>query len=176
MPGTGASGGAGPSTAGGGASSIPGGGANSSTGGAVDTTNGGPKLRVLTQAEYKNSLADVLGAPVTTALTLPPDTFISGFTAVGGAEVTINASAVEQYETAGRAVATDLFADATRWQKFVGCQPKADLSDACVTTFLKAAGKRAFRRDLTDAEVQRWLQVGKDIAQASTSATQGLMA
>jgi len=175
MNGTGAFGGAGQSTAGGGASSTPGGGANS-TGGVVDTTNGGPKLRVLTQSEYMNSLTDVLGAPVTTALTLPPDTFISGFTAVGAAEVTINASAVEQYETAGRAAAAEVFADPTRWQKFVGCQPKADLSDACVTTFLKTAGKRAFRRDLTDAEVTRWLQVGKDIAQASTSATQGLLA
>jgi hypothetical protein len=173
----GPSGGAGGQTAAtGGGSSNPGGGASSnSNGGAVNISNGGPKLRVLTQAEYTNSLTDLLGT-ITTPLTLPPDTFISGFTAVGGAEVTINASAVEQYETASDDAAAEVFADSARWQKFVGCQPKVDLSDACVTTFIQTAGKHAFRRDLADAEVQQWLQVGKTIAQAANSASQGLMA
>jgi Protein of unknown function (DUF1588)/Protein of unknown function (DUF1592)/Protein of unknown function (DUF1595)/Protein of unknown function (DUF1587) len=143
--------------------------------GPVSLSNGGPKLRILTQSEYTNSLSDLLG-PISAPLDLPPDTFVAGFAAIGGAEVTINASAVEQYETASRAAAAEVFADAARWQKLVGCQPKADLSDACVVTFVQSAGKRAFRRNLTDAEVQQWLQVGKDIAQASTSATQGLMA
>jgi len=169
-------GGAGQMAAGGGGTSNPGGGASStSNGGSVNISNGGPKLRVLTQAEYTNALTDLLGT-ITTPLTLPPDTFISGFTAVGGAEVTINASAVEQYETASDAAAAEVFADATRWQKFVGCQPKVDLSDACVTTFIQTAGKHAFRRDLTAAEVQQWLQVGKTIAQAANTASQGLMA
>ena len=151
------------------------GGSGASTGTPGTLSNGGPKLRILTQAEYTNSLSDLLG-PISAQLDLPPDTFVAGFAAIGGAEVTINGSAVEQYETASRTAAAEVFADATRWQKLVGCQPKADLSDACVVTFVQTAGKRAFRRALTDAEVQEWLQVGKDIAQASTSATQGLMA
>ena len=46
----------------------------------------------------------------------------------------------------------------------MGCQPKADLSDACVVTFIQSFGKRAFRRDLTDAEVQQWSTIGKDAA------------
>lgn len=171
------SGGAGQMASGGG-TSDPGGGASgtgTSNGGAANLANGGPKLRVLTQTEYTNALTDLLG-PIATPLTLPPDTFISGFTAVGAAEVTINGSAVEQYETASDDAAKEVFSDATRWQKFVGCQPKVDLSDACVTTFIQTAGKHAFRRDLSDAEVQQWLAVGKGIAQAANSAAQGLMA
>ncbi|HEX7450866.1 MAG TPA: DUF1592 domain-containing protein, partial [Polyangiaceae bacterium] len=168
-----AGGGAGSTVAGGGAgSTVPGGGA---AGTDPVLVNGGPKLRVLTQTEYTNSITDLLG-PISTPLDLPPDTFTNGFSAIGGGVVTINASAVPMYETASRAAAAEVFASATRWQKFVGCQPKADLSDACVTTFVKTAGKHAFRRDLTDPEVTQWLQVGKDIAQAATSATQGLMA
>ncbi|HEY5376285.1 MAG TPA: DUF1588 domain-containing protein [Polyangiaceae bacterium] len=160
-------------TAGGGAgSTVAGGGAG---GEGVSLLNGGPRLRVLTQTEYTNSVTDLLGA-ISTPLDLPPDTFTSGFSAIGAGVVTINASAVPMYETASRAAAAEVFANAARWQKFVGCQPKADLSDACVTTFVQTAGKHAFRRDLTDPEVQQWLQVGKDIAQAATSATQGLMA
>ncbi|MEO8900712.1 MAG: DUF1595 domain-containing protein, partial [Polyangiaceae bacterium] len=161
----------------GGGSSV---GAGTSAGGAsggsgVILANGGPKLRVLTQAEYKNAVADLLG-PISAPLVLPDDTFIAGFTAIGGAEVAINSSTVDIYETASRAATAEVFADATRWQKLVGCQPKADLSDACVVTFIQTFGKRAFRRDLTDAEVQEWLQVGKDVAGFATSAAQGLAA
>ncbi len=142
--------------------------------GVVDLSKGGPKLRVLTQLEYKNSLTDLLGA-ISAKLDLPADTFLAGFTSIGGAEVAINASAVEPYETASLAAVGEVFADAARWQKLVGCQPKADLSDACVTTFIQSFGKRAFRRALTDAEVQQWLKIGKDAAQLpGSSAAQGL--
>jgi Protein of unknown function (DUF1595)/Protein of unknown function (DUF1592) len=101
---------------------------------------------------------------------------VAGFAAIGGAEVTINASAVEQYETATRAATAEVFADATRWQKLVGCQPKVDLSDACVVAFIQSFGKRGFRRPLADTEVQKWLQLGKGAAELSTSAAQGMAA
>ncbi len=151
-----------------------GGGAGGGSGMPIDLSKGGPKLRVLTQSEYRNSVTELLG-PISAQLELPPDTYTAGFSAIGGAEVAINASSVEPYETASRAIAAEVFADAARWQKLVGCQPKADLSDACVVTFIQSFGKRAFRRDLAADEVQQWLQVGKDAAQLpGSSAAQGL--
>jgi hypothetical protein len=172
-------GGAPPGVPGGGATSVPGGG-TSSTGGSggtsgVNLSNGGPKLRVLTQAEYTNSITDLLGA-IKAPLVLPDDLFTSGFASIGGAVVSINQSAVTLYETATRAATAEVFGDATRWQKLVGCQPKVDLSDACVVTFIQTFGKRAFRRPLADTEVQKWLQLGKDTAQLASSASQGLAA
>jgi hypothetical protein len=139
----------------------------------VDLSTGGPKLRVLTQSEYTNALTYLLGK-VSATLELPADLFTAGFSAIGGAEVAINAPAVELYETASHVAAAEVFADAARWKKLVGCQPKADLSDACVVTFIQSLGKRAFRRDLADAEVQKWLQVGKDETQLTNSAADGL--
>ncbi len=153
---------AGPATGGGG-------------GGAVDLTKGGPKLRVLTQAEYKSAVSDLVGA-TTVQLVLPDDLLTLGFAAIGSSQKSINTPAVALYETASRAVAAEVFADATRWQTLVGCQPQVDLSDACVTTFVQTFGRRAFRRDLSDVEVQQWLAVGKETAQLSTSAAQGLAA
>lgn len=162
-----------PGQSGGGSAS--GGGANAGgSGGAADLSKGGPKLRVLTQLEYKNSLTDLLG-PIKAELTLPPDTFLGGFTSIGASSVAINASAVGPYESAGLAAVDEVFADTARWQKLVGCQPKADLSDACVTTFVKSFGKRAFRRDLSDAEVQQWSSVGQGAAVLpGSSAARGL--
>lgn len=150
---------------GGGASA---GGAGNTGGGTFtpqDLTNGGPKLRILTQSEYKSSLTYVLDGDIKTPLELPDDTMVAGFVSIGASQGTINASAVELYETAARAAAAEVFGDAARWQKLVGCQPKADLSDACVGTFIQTVGKRAFRRNLAEVELQQWLKVGKDAAQ-----------
>jgi len=139
-------------------------------------TKGGLKLRVLTQSEYKNAVADLLGT-ISTPLDLPDDTSVAGFVSIGASEVAINSSAVARYEAASRAAVDEVFADKARWQKLVGCQPKADLSDDCIVSFIESAGKRAYRRDLIEAEVQRWLKVGQDVAQLpDSSAAQGLAA
>jgi hypothetical protein len=141
---------------------------------AADPFRGGAKLRVLTQSEYKNALTDLLGT-ISTPLVLPEDIAVAGFVSIGGSEIAINSPAVALYETASRAAVAEVFADAARWQKLVGCQPNAELSDRCVVSFIQSAGKRAYRRDLTEAEVQRWLKVGKDAAELpGSSAAIGL--
>lgn len=152
-----------------------GGGGGSGGGGTtvVDLSKGGPKLRVLTRTEYRNALSFLLG-PTSAELKLPEDLYSAGFTAIGASQVAINAPSVELYETASRAAAAEVFADATRWQTLLGCRPQTDLSDACVVSFIQNFGKRAFRRDLADTEVQAWLGAGKNIAQLSGSAAQGL--
>lgn len=161
---------------GGGANGTAGAGPVGGTGGGVDVSNGGPKLRVLTQSEYKRALEYLLNGPINAELKLPDDLFTAGFSAIGGAEVSINGPAVQLYETASRKAAAEVFADATRWQKLVGCQP-ADLNDPCVVTFVKTFGRRAFRRDLVEVEVNQWLKVGRDTAQLpGSSPAQGLAA
>ena len=167
---------------------LPGGGASSSTGGASSsgggatssagsgpTSTGGVKLRLLTQAEYLTSIQSLLGT-LKTQLTLPDDLSVAGFVSVGAAEVAVSDAAVEQYETAGLAATAEVFGDTQRWQTLVGCQPKADLSDACVTTFIKSFGRLAFRRDLVDAEVTQWVGVAQSAAQLAGTAAQGLEA
>ena len=82
--------------------------------------------------------------------------------------------AATAYETASLAATAEVFGNATRWQTLVGCTPKADLSDACVTTYIKNFGRAAFRRDLTDEEVQQWLGVAKNAAMLAGTAAYGL--
>lgn len=140
----------------------------------ISEGRGGPKLRLLTQSEYRNALSDLLGT-IDTPLELPADTAVAGFISIGGSEVSVNKSAVTLYEAASLTATAEVFADPARWQKLVGCEPKPDLSDACVVSFIQNAGKRAYRRDLADGEVQRWLQVGQEVAGLpGSSAAQGL--
>jgi hypothetical protein len=121
------------------------------------------RLRLLTQAEYLASLQSLFGT-VTTPFELPADTSVAGFVSVGASLVHVKSPAVESYESASRAVVAEVFGDMARWQALVGCQPQADLADACVETFVRSFGKRAYRRDLSDAEVTRWVQIARDAA------------
>jgi hypothetical protein len=136
-------------------------------------STGGVLLRLLTQPEYLASLRSFFGN-VTTPLELPDDTAIAGFAAVGASKVVVNETAATRYEAASRAVVAEVFGDMARWQTLVGCQPQANLSDTCVETFTRDFGKRAFRRDLTDVEVQQWVTVARDAAVLAGNAAQGL--
>jgi hypothetical protein len=189
-------GGTGNSANGGGGGTANGGSAGNATGGSAGTTNtggsagssgaggsagsgpmstGGVLLRLLSRSEYLASVRSLFGN-VTAQLELPPDTSVGGFIALASSKVTVNPTAADQYETASRAVVAEVFGDMTRWQTLVGCQPQANLSDACVETFARTFGKRAFRRDLTDVEVQQWVQVARDAAVLAGNAAQGLSA
>jgi hypothetical protein len=146
------------------------------TGGSAGTgplSTGGIKLRLLTQAEYRASLRSLFG-DVTAVLDLPQDTALGGFISIGAAQITLPPVAIDKYEAASRAVVAEVFGDMARWQALVGCQPQADLSDACVETFVRVFGERAFRRDLSEPEFQRWIKVARDAAVLAGNAAQGL--
>jgi hypothetical protein len=134
---------------------------------------GGVRLHLLTQAEYRASVQSLLG-PLTTPLTAPADTSVAGFISVGAGETSVTDAAATAYEASSLAATAEVFGDAARWQKLVGCSPSPDLSDACVESYVKTFGRSAFRRDLTAEEVTQWLGVAKEAAMLTGSAAQGL--
>lgn len=152
-----------------------GGGTTPGVGGApiIPDTTGGPKLRVLTEIEYRKALKYLLG-DITTPLMLPADTSKSGYVSIGASQISINASSVRLYEAASRDAAAEVFADAARWQQLTGCQAQATLDPVCTTAFIQKLGKRAFRRDVEQLEVDQWLKIGQEAAQLGASAGKGL--
>ena len=102
------------------------------------------------------------------------DNSVAGFVSVGANQLSVTDDAATAYETASLAATAEVFADSARWQKLVGCTPKADLSDACVTTYIKSFGRKAFRRDLTADEVTQWLGVAQNAAKEAGTAAYGL--
>jgi hypothetical protein len=150
-----------------------GGGSGSGGTAPVVLSTGGVKLRLLTQAEYISSVQSLVGT-LTTQLTLPGDLSVAGYVSVGASQISVTDPMATAYESASLAVVSEVFGNTTRWQKLVGCAPKADLSDACVTTYIQSFGRSAFRRDLTSDEVQQWLGVAKNAASLVGTAAQGL--
>ena len=99
----------------------------------------------------------------------PEDNSVAGFVSVGASQLSVTDTAATAYETASLAATAEVFGNATRWHTLVGCTPKADLSDACVTTYIKTFGRAAFRRDLTDEAVV-------DVSEPSADGTDHLRA
>ena len=113
-------------------------------------------LRRLTTTQYRNTIADLLGAGVTLKTELEPDTALDGFASIGAARVSLSASATEQFDTAAFDLAHQALSNTTTRGALVGCAPAGTTDDACARQFVTAFGRRAWRRDLTADEVTRY--------------------
>jgi hypothetical protein len=126
----------------------------------------------LTRAQYTNSVRDLLGT-VTVPTDLELDTQLYGFATVGAASITVSPRAAEQFEAASYNVATQVFADPAKRMALVGCAPAA-ADDACVRGFVARFGRRAWRRPLSIAEIDRWVGVARTAAGAYRDPNKGL--
>ncbi len=112
-------------------------------------------LHRLTQAQYTNTLHDLLGAGLAVPTALEPDLVIAGFATVGGSVGSVSARGIEQYEAAALQVAGEALAAGPQRDARVGCKPQGVADAACAGSFLGALGRRAWRRPLTAAELGR---------------------
>ena len=120
---------------------------------------GASPLARLTRAEYDYTVADLLGLEAHAVEVLPPDG-VSGLFAHNG-EMTVSSYAVEVYRDLAESLAAqaDLAA-------LLPCDPFAPTwttgERECARAFITQLGRRAFRRDVEPAQVERLLVVYDD--------------
>jgi hypothetical protein len=112
-------------------------------------------LHRLTQAQYTNTLHDLLGASISVPSALEPDLVVDGFATVGGSVGAVSRWGIEQYETAALQVASAYLAPGAGRAALVGCTPAGNADASCARTFLGAFGRRAWRRPLESDELDR---------------------
>jgi len=122
-------------------------------------TPASPALRLLTTAQYQNSLRALLGDNITLPADVQLDTVLNGFASIGASRVDLSPLAVEQLETAALAVAKQALADTANRGTLVGCTPAGTTDDACARSFVTSFGRRAWRRPLSDEEVTRYATI-----------------
>jgi len=128
-------------------------------------------LRRLTRFEYGRTLAELVGADPSIADTLPPDEKSLGFDGMASA-YSVSTLHASKYLEVAEGVATALVADSARLRAFANCDPSAD--EACVEPFVRAFGRRAYRRTLTSDEAAAMLDLYA--ATATPDATAGVRA
>jgi len=137
---------------------------------------GGPiAMRRLTEAQYKATIADVLGADIAVAGRIEPDNRRAGLLAVGASFVSVTNAGFEQYEAVARGIAEQAL-DADHRDTLVRCAPSApdQPDDACAEAFIRELGGRLLRRPLADADLAPRLQVARQATTALGDFTTGL--
>jgi len=127
-------------------------------------------LRRITRFEYGRTIADLTGVDPSVAQTLPPDEETMDFDDIAAA-YSVSALHADRYLEVAEQAAATLTADVAGMTVLAGCDPTG--GDAtCVSAFVTAFGRRAWRRALTDDEAAAMLQVYT--ATADPTPTDGL--
>src|SRR6266540_415021 len=106
----------------------------------------------LTHVQYDNAVRALTGLDVHPAADFPADQNQAGFDR--GMDLQVGDALGKGYRAAAEALAVQVVANATAYQKVVGCDPAT--GDACARTFIADFGKRVYRRPLTDEEKTRY--------------------
>jgi hypothetical protein len=125
-------------------------------------------LHRLTQSELTHSLQDLLGADVPIG-ELEPDVQVGGFSSVGAASVTVSPSGIGLHEQAVLAATGYVFSDEARMSAQLACVPADTADSECSRRIVTQFGRRAFRRPLTEEEIQRFTGLATNIGNAEGS-------
>lgn len=124
---------------------------------------GGPTLlRRLTESQYRDSIRDIFGPDVPVVARFERALRAEGLVAVGTSASGMSAFAIEQYDTAAQGVANTVFGEQLR-SRFLACAPESptQFDRDCAAGFIQHYGPKLFRRPLTDAQLQRYLQAAQ---------------
>jgi hypothetical protein len=132
-------------------------------------------LRRLTEAQYRNAIADIFGNSIVVSGRFDPLERVDGMLAIGSSNATITPAALERYDSIARSVALQVV-DSEHRDVLIPCQPKVlDESDAhCATTFFNAVGRLVFRRPLSQDEKALYVKLAGESAEELGSFYQGL--
>ncbi len=120
------------------------------------------RLRRLLEPQYKNAVGALLGS-ASAAVALPPaDVPLNGFNAVGAADLALSGNGVECYEASAAAIAAVASVDPASPARAI-CQ-SADAG--CYASIVRTLGRRAFRRSLSEDEVNTYAALGVAAADA----------
>lgn len=111
---------------------------------------GAAPLRRLTNAEYDNTVRDLLGDTSQPGRQFTPDAQSLGFDNNADAQ-SVSQLLAEQYETAAQALSTKAVENVPA---LMGCDPVSG-GEPCVRGFVESFGARAYRRPLATPEVDR---------------------
>ncbi|MBL8628605.1 MAG: DUF1592 domain-containing protein [Rhodospirillaceae bacterium] len=132
---------------------------------APDVKGAEPTLRLLSESQYRNTIADLFGAHIVVGGTFDPLIRTNGLLTVGTTSAHISPVGFEQFDRMARSIAAQVMSEKNR-DIIVPCKPadatKAD--EACATKFFSTVGRMVFRRALTDAEVQIPVAMAKESA------------
>jgi hypothetical protein len=118
-----------------------------------------PVMARLTRPQYANVIRDLFGSGIP-AHDLEPDARPYLFSVIGAATNSVTELGVDLYGRAAYDIAAKVFADPTRRNAIAACAATSPLTDACLTSFVRDFGQRAWRRPLDAGEQDIYHKLG----------------
>jgi len=139
------------------------------------SSGGPPAIRRLTEAQYRQSIADIFGPDIKVSGRFDPDMRTDGLLAVGTGRVTVTPSGFEQYEAMARNIAGQALDEKHR-DAAMPCKPASARvpDDACAAQFLGRVGRLLFRRPLLESELKAQVEVANKATQTLGNFYSGL--
>ena len=131
-------------------------------------------LKRLSDAQYRNTIRDLLGPEIVVPSQLEPDAKLDGLVSLGSSVGTISSVGAERFENAAFKIAEQALADPDVRARVLPCEPSSSEDTSCFRTILSDFGKRAWRRPLEADELDRLAAVVASAATTYQSATTAL--
>ncbi len=113
-----------------------------------------PTLRRLTNDQFANTMRDLLGADVVIPGQLDPDSRVAGLLNAGASLAAFSPRGTENIESFAYILAAQAM-DPDRRDALLPCTPAGIVDPECSRAFIPQFGRRAWRRPLSTAEVDR---------------------
>lgn len=132
-------------------------------------------LRRLTEAQYRNSIADIFGPTIVVQGKFEPDRRLSGLLSAGSATLSISPAGFEAYAKMADDIAKQVVDQKNR-AKLLPCVPKSSSAPDrdCAGQIIGQYGMRLFRRPLTSDELNRRIDAAKAVTQQAGSFYTGI--
>ncbi len=139
-------------------------------------TSGGPlTIRRLTEAQYRNIIADVFGTQIVVAGRFDPIVRTEGLLAIGAGRATITPSGIERFAALAHTIAEQVVSPDNR-NTLIPCQPaKAAAPDErCATEFFQQTARLLYRRSIKPEDIAVPLRIARQAAVARQDFYAGL--
>jgi hypothetical protein len=119
-----------------------------------------PTLRLLSQSQYANTIANIFGPDVGVKIRFAPVNRVDGLLAVGRSTAVLTSGALDPLDAAARSIAAQVI-DAAHRSLLVPCKPvAADVrDDQCARRFFSQVGRLISRRALTPQELEQAVEL-----------------
>ncbi|EED33170.1 conserved hypothetical protein [gamma proteobacterium NOR5-3] len=135
------------------------------------------RVRLLTAAQYSNSIADIFGSDISDSVIppLPPLPRKDGLLASGASFVGLTSDQVSQIQQAATGIAAQVVDHAHR-AYLLPCVPADEYApdDSCATQFIKDSGRLLFRRPIEKKRLQDLVTVARAAADKTGDFYEGL--
>lgn len=132
-------------------------------------------MRLLTEPQYRQIIADVFGEQITIGGTFDPLVRTNGLLTVGASAARVTPAGLEQLDRMARSIAAQVTSEENR-DFLLPCAPKDTRApdDKCAAQFFSTTGRLLLRRALTDDEVASSVKVANVAARELGSFHDGL--